>query len=148
MEIRATRPFTGNSARALELARTILASNGFKVRLEGAGSLTATGPGMTSTRRNPLCGISSLRLSVFGGEARAEAELGGVRWMKRFLYGFPPLLGLLLIAVFFLAGLPPFTVLVVAGALAPWVVLSPLLVKVLERNTRKALDALLSNLSG
>ncbi len=147
--------FDGNRLRAFDLAIAALTALGFRVVQKGATTLALEGPGMTSTRQSPLTGASVIEIVAEGRRLGLQAELGGVRRMARFVLIFPIalglLLGVLLLVVFSLtlrpgAGLPVVS-LAVAGAVAPWLVLGPLMARWIRSRTTRALDALLDNLA-
>lgn len=151
---------------AIQAAVDALAHQGFRIEQDKGKSATLVGPGMHSTRQNPLVGASEITLRVEGGMLHAEAELGGVDTMRRFLFRFPLLLGLGLGLTFAVAGglaggrafgggfgvpwAPGWRWLLLglaAGLLpvAPWLVLSPLMARRIRRRTESAIDALIHN---
>jgi hypothetical protein len=133
-------PFSGDPASALEVARTALLGQGFEIVDQSSGELRATGPGMNSTNQPPLCGVSEITFLAGTSAIVARARLGGVRKMKMFLWLFPPGLGLVLMVLFTLLGMPhSWTVLL---AVAPWLVLSPIMSSWIEQRTTKAVDSL------
>jgi hypothetical protein len=149
----------------LQAALTVLTNNGFTIVNRDEFTAHLTGPGLNSTKQNPLLGASRIHLALAGNQMRLDAELGGVETMRRFLMTFPFLLGLglgLLFAIlmgFFgqqsgdgLGGSSAegwTWILMVFGytmiPVAPWLVLSPLIVKRIRTRTQQALDALLTN---
>jgi len=151
---RITVPFSGDAGGALAAAQTILAMLGYAVTREGSGAIDATGPGLRSTNQNPVLGASRLRIVASAGTLALEAEMGGVRSMRRFVWLFPPSLILGLILIFVMVGLlggrgVPWTVLFPGGLiqLALWVVLAPFLAGWIDRRTRTALGTLLGNVA-
>jgi hypothetical protein len=137
-------PFSGDPAAALEVARTALLGQGFEIVDQSIGELRATGPGMYSTNQPPLCGVSEIAFLAGTSAIVARAQLGGVRKMKMFLWLFPPGLGLVLMISFALSGMPhSWTVLL---AVAPWLVLSPILSSWIEQRTTKAIDSLVRSM--
>lgn len=156
----------GRPNEALDAVITMLASHGFAIVERDERSAILTGPRMTSTRQNPVTGVSRLILLVRGQELVAEAELGGVEAMQRFLWRFPLFLGLGLALLFGIGGgllfgqklgvgfgvpwAPGWQWLVVAsgGALlpvTPWLLLAPLLSRNLARRTEAAVVTLVQN---
>jgi len=156
----------GSSEGVLEFAIATLANNGFAITYRDATSATLTGPGLNSTRQNPILGASRITLVRRGSTFYAEAELGGVDTMQRFLMWFPFLLGLGL-GLFFCVGgglifgrqmgvafgvpwAPGWQWMVVAmgGAMlpvAPWLILSPLMVNMIRKRTQNAIETLVHN---
>jgi len=138
----------GDPARAFDLAATVLASNGFRLEKRDDRTLAAVGRGMQSTKQNPLTGAGRVTLTRVGSELRLEADLGGVRRLVRFLVALPVGLAVAFLVGWALSGgargpLPwqP------ALALAPWLVISPLMVFWIRRRTIAALDDLLASLA-
>src|SRR3954452_23972968 len=100
-------PFPGQFRDALTLAIGALTTLGFRVATRGENSIEFTGPGLSSTRQNALLGATRIRLEAAGGQLAVRADLGGVRWLRRFVLLFPPMLclgiGAVLMAVFWIA---------------------------------------------
>jgi hypothetical protein len=148
MNYTASVAFDGRGDDALELARTVLATNGFEVNARGLSQLSAKGPGMFSTMDNPLLGATAVTIRIAEGRIDLAAELGGVRRMRTFLYVFPPALGLVLIVLFLTLGMEWRPVLLtVAVAICPWIVLSPVLARWVSSRTLRAIDTLLHNMT-
>jgi hypothetical protein len=161
-----TASFTGRADPVLSAAVTTLTNNGFAIVDRMNGRTTLAGPGLTSTRQNPILGASRIEIAVRGQTLHVDAELGGIVTMRRFLRWFPLLLGLglgLLFAVLgavvwegkFDVGLglpwPPglqwFVATMALGILpvVPWLFISPLLIRMVRRRTERALDVLANN---
>jgi hypothetical protein len=148
MDHQASVPFGGDPAKALETARSVLATNGFKVNPQGENGITAEGPGMKSTRQNPLLGMTRAQITVRQSSIDLEAELGGVRFMQQFIIFFPPGLILFLALIFALLpmeGEAPSRMWLFM--ILPWIVIGPLIAKTMKRSTVKAIDTLLHNMS-
>ena len=138
------------------LARSaeILISCGFHIALQNENQLTLRGPGMRSTKQNPILGATEITLRrshTMRGKLDVSADLGGVRWMCNFMTYFPPLLigGLmtihLVIANFVLNNMPQglFNKLL-AGAvfmLFLFLCLGQILGRRIRQNTENAIDA-------
>ncbi|MHC4944430.1 MAG: hypothetical protein ACYTG7_15550 [Planctomycetota bacterium] len=148
MDHQASIRFSGDPAKALETARSVLALNGFKVSSQGEGTILAEGPGLKSTRQNPLLGMTRAQITVRQSSIDLEAELGGVRFMQRFIVIFPPALVLFLALVFYLVPMkgetPSYLWLYM---ILPWIVIGPLIAKIMKRSTVKAIETLLHNMS-
>ena len=138
-------PLRGNATAAFDIARTALLAQGFEILADEDAKLSAEGPGMRGTQQSPLVGVSELHLHVASSTIRASATLGGAARMKIFLYLFPPGLGLVLMIVFALAGMSMWWVSVLA--VAPWVVISPLMASAIERRTTKAVNGLVRSMA-
>lgn len=142
-------PFTGSTERAFDLALTTLTGHGFGIDEESADVLTFSGPGLMSTRQSPLLGATWLRLARVGSNLQLEADLGGVRRMRKFLVLFPPGLALFLLAVFQL--IPGFNmqvaVIAAVASISPWIVLTPLFSVMIQKRTVRSLEVLLQNLA-
>jgi hypothetical protein len=153
-------------AHALEAAVATCIYNGFELVQRDAISAVLTGPGMYSTHQNALLGATKVTLQLRDHALEAAAELGGVDFMRRFLMRFPFLLGLGLGLLFAVVGglhfgrqngigfgvpwAPGWRWLVVAfgGAMlpvTPWLVLSPLMSRMILKRTQRALEVLVRN---
>ncbi len=161
----ATASTTSRNDNALQSALAILTINGFAIVGRNTYSADLTGPGLNSTRQNPLLGATRIHLELQGQQLRLEAELGGVDSMRRFLMRFPFLLGLGLGLLFGVVGGFAFgqqfggfgvpwaqglTWMIVAiGAamlpVTPWLLISPLMCRMLRTRTENALTTLVQN---
>jgi hypothetical protein len=143
---RGTTSIVGSGDEALRVVRDALIANGFSVASTGGGSLEAQGPGMHSSRENPIRGVSRARARVHGSTLEIEADLGGVARLGWLLLILPITLGLILAGV---------TWMQLSGAeragdyLGPvlmtgiWIVLAPLFLWHIRTRTVKAVEALL-----
>jgi hypothetical protein len=143
-----------------------LTNNGFAIVKRDGKSVELTGPGLNSTRQNPLLGASRIRLELHGHELSLDAELGGVETMRRFLMRFPFMLGLGLGLFFGVVGGIAFgrqfgvgfgvpwaqgltwMLLAIGGSMlpvTPWLFLSPMMSKMMRTRTQNALTTLVTN---
>ncbi|HEV7376975.1 MAG TPA: hypothetical protein VGN95_19820 [Pyrinomonadaceae bacterium] len=152
MEYSKTVPFTGRASKALEVARSTFLPQGFQLVASTDHELRVTGPGINSTRENPLKGISEASIIARSSTIEIKATLGGVEKMKKFLIFFPLGMALLFLIVF---GVLAFTVpalrrpwffLIPLLALSPWLFLAPLMSRMIGRRTMQAIDTLLNNM--
>ena len=154
MEYSKTVAFTGRPSRALDVARTTFMSQGFQVIASTDSELRVTGPGMNSTRQDPLKGVSEATVIVRPSAIELRARLGGAEQMKRFLTFFPLGMALLFLIVFgvlaFVVNVPafrrPLIFLIPLLALSPWLFLAPMMSRMIERRTTQAVDALVNNM--
>ena len=93
MDYKTTVSFTGSRSAAMEAARSQFMANGFKIDQFSDEQLVVTGPGMYNNQQNPIVGISHAEITISSSSIEICAELGGVKFMQRFLYIFPPALG-------------------------------------------------------
>lgn len=156
----------GSSDGVLQSAITTLTHNGFAITHRDATSVSLTGPGLNSSRQNPLLGASKITLCVADNTINADAELGGVDAMQRFLMRFPFLLGAGLGLFFGIIGGVVFGqqsgvgfgipgvhgwkwMLMAIGVsmlpVAPWLILSPLMAKSIRKRTQNAIETLIRN---
>ena len=139
--------FNGDLDSAMTLAKYIFATNGFQINQNGQSELAVAGTGMTSTKQDPLKGLTKGKLIVSEENLEFTGELGGVQFMKKVLYFCPPALGLGLTAFFVFtkhdinAGLTQFL------CFAPWIVISPVMAKFIQKKTEGAIATALRNIS-
>lgn len=154
-------PFEGETDRALDAAILLLGQNGFVVVDRDETRLEMDGPGLQSTKQNPLLGASHVWIDRDEGALRLEAELGGVDAMRRLLVYLPLGLAVFFVLLFGVIGgvvwgagigavgwqwllrITPVAVL----PLAPWLVISPLMMRWIRGRTECALDGLLANVA-
>ena len=139
-EYKYSASYNGSRAAAFDAARAALLALGFEMTTDSEGELHADGPGMHSSQQASLLGVSHIRFRAGSSRIRATATLGGVRKMIAFICVFPPGLALFLAAIFALLGQENWWVAFLA--VSPWVILSPLLSRVMQRRTTHAVDAL------
>lgn len=102
------------------------------------------GSGMYSTKQNPLLGVSHAVLRLNGQTLKLEAELGGARFMQRFVMIFPFGLGVALALVFFAIS-RSYHALIALAAVSPWLAIAPIMSRWIRSRTVDALDVLLHN---
>jgi hypothetical protein len=152
MEYSKTVPFTGRASKALEVARSTFLPQGFQVVASNDYELRVTGPGINSTRENPLKGISAASIITGPSAIEMKATLGGVEKMKKFLIFFPLGMAVLFLIVFGVLALTlpafrhPWIFLIPILALSPWLFLAPLMSRMIGRRTIEAIDTLLNNM--
>ena len=154
MEYSKTVPFTGKASKALEVARSTFLPQGFQLVASTDYELRVTGPGINSTRENPLKGITEASIVIRPSASAIEmkATLGGVERMKKFLTFFPLGMALLFMIVFGVLALTvpdlrrPWIFLIPLAALSPWLFLAPMMSRMIGRRTVQAIDTLLSNM--
>jgi len=143
--------YNGESASAMQNAKNIFATHGFELEQGGETELVVTGPGMRSTKQNTIFGLTRGRFQFNDSTIEFKGELGGVEFMRKFLYFFPPALGGGLCIFFALSGhfanqnsAAIFTPLL---CIAPWIFLSPIMAKSIKKKTERAIDTILHNMS-
>jgi hypothetical protein len=150
----------------LQTAIATLTNNGFAIVNREKNSANLTGPGLHSTKQNPLLGASAIHLELHGQQLRLDAELGGVDSMQRFLMRFPFMLGLGLGLFFGVVGGVVFCrqfgvgfgvpwaqgltwMLLAVGVamlpVSPWLFLSPMMSKMTRTRTQNALTTFVNN---
>ena len=154
MEYSKTVPFTGKAAKALEVARATLLPHGFQIVASTDNELRVTGPGINSTRENPLKGITEASIVIRPSAPAIEmtAKLGGVEKMKKFLTFFPLGMAIFFLIVFVVLALSlpalrlPVFFLIPLLTLSPWLFLTPWISRVIGGRTVQAIDTLLNNM--
>lgn len=167
MHLQESTNLSGDTQLALDFAANVLATHGFTIERREPGRMEFIGPGMNSTRQNPLLGASRIMLEAQSDRLSITAELGGVESMRRFMLVFPLVLGLGLgcgfailnylsivnFQFFGVNGVPvaaPWAA-PMAGLLlgllptVPWLFLAPWIARRLQAQTRRALQTLLRN---
>jgi hypothetical protein len=145
-------PFTGNARRALAVAQSTLLASNFVVISSSEALLQVKGRGMTSTRGNPLKGMTEGTFVVRNSAIEVSAVLGGVQWLKNFLRIMPLAMAVLFLVIFGVVAVfvPVFRhwwiFLIPIAALSPWLVLAPVMGRTIERRTTEAIDDLVSNM--
>lgn len=152
LEYSKTVPFAGNGAKALDVARAAFVGQSFQIVSSSDSELRVTGPGLSSTRENPLKGLSEASIVVRADSIEVRALMGGAQKLKTFVRVFPLALACLFMIVFgVIAWLVPvmrhaWIFLIPLLALSPWLFLAPLIGRSIDRRTRQAVDTLLSNM--
>lgn len=157
---------TKPSEDVLQAALTILTNNGFAIVNRDKNSAELIGPGLNSTKQNPLLGASKIQLKLRRQQLCLDAELGGVDSMRRFLMRFPFILGLGLGLFFGVVGgfvfgrqfgvgfgVPwaqglTWMCVAIGGAVlpvTPWLFLSPIMSNRIRTRTQNALATLVQN---
>lgn len=138
----------------MAIAESHFSKRGFRVITKSATVLELEGPGLNSTRQNPLLGASMIRLRAAPGSLELEAELDAVRRLCNFM-NTAILAPQIVLTVGFLTIFP----LVLPGRNLDWLGLIPLLIilplflfvpwmrRSLIKRTEHALDTFLHNLS-
>lgn len=154
MEYSKTVPFTGKAAKALEVARSTFLPQGFQLVASTDYELRVTGPGLNSTKENPLKGITEASIVIRPSASAIEmkAVLGGVEKMKKFLTFFPLGMAVFFLIVFGVLTLTvptlrnPLFFLIPVLALSPWLFLAPWMSRMIAKRTVQAIDTLLNNM--
>jgi hypothetical protein len=150
MDYECSQTFSGDPAKALDTAATVLAGSGFRIESRTSSSLSVSGPGMLSSKQHPLCGVSSAQFNAAGNSLSVRADLGGVRKMMTFITVMIGTMAVVLASVLFILVFyrgQPAGVLLSLLAFAPWVVLLPVMTRLFTSRTRRALDTLLHNMA-
>ncbi len=151
MDYEKTEPFSGNMEKVLEVAKNVFIQHNFQIVRDSDTEVEFTGPGMLSSRQNPIVGISRICIRGASGNISIEAEFGGIRKLTQYLVVF--IVGMAIFFVVFLGILLPKqaqplnkTILKTLAPFVPWPVLIPLIHIWMKSRTSKALDRLLTNM--
>jgi hypothetical protein len=150
MDYQRTMP-VADSEKAVDAAANVLIQHSFRITEKSETAVELTGPGMISSRQDPLVGISKIRISQSSGSLSVEAQFDSIRKLIKYLAAFIVVMGvffLVLFAILFTRQGQPvgIVVLISLAPLAPWPVLLPLIMRWLKSRTARALDVLLSNI--
>jgi len=143
-----TIEFDGDITSAIAKANEVFSSNGIEIHQSSSDKLILIGPGKIRGKENPIKALKRGELKFTDSTLEFSGELDGVEFMKKFLYIFPPALGVGLM-IFFLS-LAYFTKQDFSVSftplltVAPWLILSPIMAtwihKSTEKSIKKALD--------
>ena len=155
MQYTASVHFTGDPAKAFDLAVSALMALGFRTHASDPAKIDMVGPGLNSTRQSALLGASRIIVNHSDKELVLAAELGGVARLARLITIFPIVLtlglaGILALVFSFLFPVETwiFTVLLVAGGnLLLWLILAPIMKRSVLARTCRGLDSLLYNMA-
>lgn len=151
VEYERTVAVSGSPEAALDVAEASLRARGFAISTEGQRALVAKGPGLRSTKQDPLLGVSWARVSAVPGGLRMEAELGGTERMRKlllllvaglevvFIVGF----GIVWLVLPTLRRMPILWLFVIAPTI-PWLFFLPFLAGLIRKSTVIALDTFLA----
>ncbi|MHC4498449.1 MAG: hypothetical protein ACYS21_04975 [Planctomycetota bacterium] len=150
MDYQRTIP-VADSEKAVGAAANVFIQHSFRITQKSQTAVELTGPGMISSRQDPLVGISKIHISQSSGSLSVEAQFDSIRKLIKYIAVF--IVGM---AVFFIVlfgvlftrqGQPIGRIVLISLApLAPWPVLLPLIMMWLKSRTTRALDVLLSNI--
>jgi hypothetical protein len=150
MDYERTMP-VADSEKAVDAAANVFIQHNFQIVEKSETAIELTGPGMISSRQDPLVGISKIRISKSSGSLSVEAQFDSIRRLIKYLAIFIVGMGVFFVILFGIL----FTrqgqsmgiiVLISLAPLAPWPVLLPLITIWLKSRTARALDVLLSNI--
>ncbi len=137
---------------ALSEAKRYFMNHGFKLEENESNELIVTGKGMNSSRQNPIRGLTKGKLIFSNTEINFSGELGGVEFMKKFLYFFPPFLALVIIVplaitAYLKKDFPTFGLFIPLLAISPWIFLAPMMAGSIKKKTEFEIETLLSNIA-
>ena len=151
MDYEKTEPFSGNVGKVLEVAKNVFIQHNFQIVRDSDTEVEFTGPGMLSSRQNPIVGISRICIRGTSGNLSIEAEFEGIRKLTKYLVFF--IVGMAIFFVVFFGiifpkqGQPADKIILISLApFTPWPVIIPLMYKWMKSRTSKALDRLLTNM--
>jgi hypothetical protein len=158
MHYEKTVSYQGDAEHAFDLAVAALTAVGFRIVERSPTVIELAGPGMNSSRESGLVGATRLRVVARSHELALDAELGGVERLSKFVRYFPVALSVGLFVVLAIVFWVKFGNQVgdwwmwpLGGAvginLLVWMLLGPIMSRMIEQRTRQALDALLNNMA-
>lgn len=151
MDYEKTEPFSGNMEKVLEVAKNVFIQHNFQIVHHSDTEVEFTGPGMLSSRQNPIVGISRICIRGASGNISIEAEFGGIRNLTKYLAFFITGMAIFFLVLFGILlpkqGQPlNKTILISLAPFIPWPVLIPLIHIWMKSRISKALDRLLTNM--
>ncbi len=151
MDYEKTEPFSGNMEKVLEVVKNVFIQHNFQIVRDSDKEVEFTGPGMLSSRQNPIVGISRICIRGASGNISIEAEFGGIRKLTKYLVVF--IVGMAIFFVVLFGILLPKqgqplnkTILISLAPFIPWPILIPLIYIWMKSRTSKAIDRLLANM--
>jgi len=146
--------FHGDPQRAFATALQNLLPLGFQIEEQSAYRLVVHTPDLNSTRQNALLGVSRAEFSADQGSLKVQAAMGGVDRLTRSLLFIILGLGAFDTVLFtglwfFLDKLREHVWLLAMPALAllPWIIITPIVIRLIGKRTREALHTLLENMT-
>jgi len=141
-----------DSEKAVDAAVSVFIQHGFQIIQKSETAVELTGPGMISSRQNPLVGISRIRIFQSRGSLSVEAEFESIRKLIKYIAVFIVGMGVFFVILFGILftrqGQPMSRIVLISLApLAPWPILLPVIIIWLKSRTSRALDVLLSNIA-
>ena len=151
MDYEKTEPFSGNMEKVLEVAKNVFIQHNFQIVRDSNSEVEFTGPGMLSSRQNPIVGISRICIRGNRGNLSIEAEFDGIRKLTKYLALFIVVMAIFFVVFFgilFAKEGQPLnkTILISLAPFIPWPVIIPLMYIWMKSRTSKALDRLLTNM--
>ncbi len=148
MEYQNSKHVSGEASAAAKRIVDALAAVGFRIAVQQDDSVELLGPGMHSSRQNPLVGASKVVVRSHRREVAIEADFGAVRRLIRTLGFFFVGMGVCFFVLFGFVIHSDNPTLVTRFVLpllplAPWPVLLPWMSWLFQRRTARAFDALL-----
>jgi hypothetical protein len=128
-----------------------LTAQGFRIVTQNRDLVEMSGPGMSSSRQNPLVGASQVTIRSLGRELAIEADFAAVGRLVRTLGVVIFSMAIVFLVLFGFvipSEHPVLRYILPVLPLAPWLFLLPWMNRLFKRRTARALDALLENVSG
>ena len=132
MDYEKTEPFSGNMEKVLEVAKNVFIQHNFQIVRDSDTEVEFTGPGMLSSRQNPIVGISRICIRGTRNNLSIEAEFEGIRKLTKYLVFF--IVGMAIFFVVFFGiifpkqGQPADKIILISLApFIPWPIIIPLI---------------------
>ena len=77
MDYEKTEPFSGNVEKVLEVAKNVFIQHNFQIVRDSDTEVEFTGPGMLSSRQNPIVGISRICIRGTSGNPASTGYRNG-----------------------------------------------------------------------
>ena len=142
-------PFKGDEKKALDVSLNVFISQGFEIVDKRDTSYELMGPGMWSTRQNPLVGISRVMVNAYSDRIKLRAEFGGIKKMQTFLLALICGMALFFIILFgyLFRDAPGYSIFIPLAPFFPWPFLIPIMVRVMKKRTLRAIDTFFKNMN-
>jgi hypothetical protein len=150
VEYQNSKHVSGEAHAAAKRIVTSLTGQGFRIVTQNRDLVELAGPGMTSSRQNPLVGASKVVVRGLGREVTIEADFAAIRRLIRILAVV--IFGMAILFCVLFGFVVPFEhpvlrFILPVLPLAPWLFLLPWMGRIFRRRTARAFDTLLESVA-
>lgn len=143
-------PFRGDTDKAMKLAADAITASNLKIESFGGNQVRFGGGRLCNNHENPLRGISTGEITIAGGNISFKGELGAVQKFFKFMALFLAGMALVLVLLFGFVlrdRVGTHAAYIAPTPFAPWIVILPIIMRKMRRQTQRAIDNLLNNMA-